>query len=83
MTEQCDPGRCPECMSALCDECVEDFELGMPDGRILVVPEIPVWHCGVCGARWLGPVASDAADEFVRRGGEWKGTDLRSESSSP
>lgn len=64
---------CPKCESGDCHERIEDFEVGMPDGRILVVPQIPVWHCNHCGARWLGPVASDAADEFVRRGGKWKG----------
>ena len=64
--------RCPVCESGGCHEAVEDFKVGMPDGATLLVPRISVWHCAKCGARWLSPVAADALDEFVRRGGTWK-----------
>jgi YgiT-type zinc finger domain-containing protein len=71
MNEHSVPASCPECESRSCHEVIEDFEVEMPDRKILVVPQIPVWHCDRCGARWLGPAASDAVDHFVRKGGKW------------
>jgi hypothetical protein len=65
----------------MCQEVTEDFPVGMPDGSILVVPQITVWHCR-CGARWLSPTVSDAVDEFVRRGGSWKRSGGRDEFNS-
>lgn len=72
MNESSIPNSCPECGSLVCHEGIEDFEVGMPDGSVLVVPQIAVWRCYHCGARWLGPISSDLVDEIVRRGARWR-----------